>query len=132
MIFYMQVIVDASVIIDYIRRKAPESSFYIQLTDRKDQIVLSLVTVAELYSGSSAHKRGRSREILEKILTGAEISIPTLKDAVTAGKLRAEYQLSLGDAFIAELAIRKKYPLATLDRKAFGKIARLKLYSHKK
>lgn len=128
----MQVIVDASLIIDYIRRKEPDTSLYIQLTDRKDHIVLSLVTVAELYSGSSAHEKGRSREILEEILTGAEIIIPSLGDAIKAGKLRAEFQLSLGDAFIAELAIRKNYPLATLDKKAFGKIARLTLYSQKR
>lgn len=127
----MNVVIDSSIIIDFLRRSDNEELISRQIIENED-IVLSLVTVAELYSGKSAHKEGKSKNLLNKILDTAEIVIPAIDDAKEVGEFRSDYQISLGDAFVAQLAIRKNYPLATLDRKAFGKIARLKLYSLKR
>lgn len=123
----MKVILDASIVIDFLRRNTTKEIFSRKVIARED-LVISLVTVAELYSGKSAQREGKAKDLLEKIIGTTEIIIPILDDAKKVGKLRDFYQLSLGDAFIAELAIRKNYPLATLDKKAFRKIKGLRLY----
>lgn len=127
----MRVVLDASVFIDFLRRPESEKLLSRKIIE-KEYLIFSLVTVAELYSGKSVWEEGKARELLLKVLETAEIVIPSFEDAREVGKLRAAYQISLGDAFVAQLAIQRNYPLATLDKKAFGEIARLKLYSLKR
>ena len=110
----MKVVVDTSVIVDYLRTKDLKSLF-VKIKNTGD-IVISLITVAELYCGKSVQEAGPERETLEGIAGGAEIMIPDLKIAKSAGYLRAKYQSSLADAFIASLAIEMDLPLATLDK----------------
>ena len=93
-------------------------------------MIISLITIAELYSGKSA-KKEKQKEIIEKILESLEIIIPDIKIAKEAGKLRAEYHLSLGDAFIAALALDLNVPLATLDVRDFNQIDGLKMLPKK-
>lgn len=122
----MKVIVDTSVIVDFLRTKSLQS-VYVKVKKNSD-VIFSLITVAELYSGKSVQEEGLERKTLEKIIHGAEIGIPDLQFAERVGKLRARYKVSLADAFIAVLALDYNVPLATLDKKAFGKIKGLKLY----
>lgn len=122
----MKLVIDTSVIIDYLRTKSLDSS-YVKLKTG-NELLISLISVAELFSGKSARKPGYRREMLDKILEGMEINIPTVDLAKKAGLLRSEYDLSLGDAFIAALAIKLNLPLATLDTRDFGRIKGLKIY----
>jgi predicted nucleic acid-binding protein len=123
----MRVIVDASVVVDYLRRRqAHDESLFIKFS-RIGTVVFSLVTVAELYSGKSAQAEGLQREYLDALVGGAEVMIPTVKTAKTVGMLRATYQLSLGDAFVAALAIEEKLPVLTADKKAFEKVKVVRL-----
>ena len=122
----MKYVLDASVIIDYLRTKRSDNPFYV-LRPTHD-FILSLITLTELYSGKSAHEGGSIQNLLEDILGGVEIVIPTRDTAKRAGKLRSDYQLSLGDAFVAALALERNIAVVTFDRKAFGKIKELRLY----
>ncbi|MEK7592645.1 MAG: PIN domain-containing protein [Patescibacteria group bacterium] len=123
----MKVIVDASVVVDYLRRRqAHDESLFIKFS-RIGTVVFSLVTVAELYSGKSAQDEGSQREYIDSLIDGAEVMIPTVKTAKTVGMLRATYQLSLGDAFVAALAIEEKLPVLTADKKAFEKVKVVRL-----
>lgn len=91
-------------------------------------LIVSLITVTELYSGKSV-QTAKGRKVLEDILAGVEIRIPDLELAIKAGELRAKYQLSLADSYIACLAMDLGLPLSTFDLSDFGKIKELKIYS---
>lgn len=118
----MKIVLDASVVIDFLRTGRD-----IVFADKN--LLISVVTVAELFGGESAQARGKQRELLDKFLGGVQIMFPTLADAKLVGKLKYIYRLSLGDAFVAVLALESKSALATLDRKDFEKIKGLKFYS---
>ena len=122
----MRIVVDTSVLIDFLRRRDAESSVYFRLVE-KGEISISLITVAELLSGSSAQTL-RGKKYLDKLLQGVRIHAPNFKQAQIAGKLRFKYNISLMDAFVAALAMDQKLPLASLDLKTFKKIKGLKLY----
>lgn len=127
----MKVVIDTSVAIDYLRRGDSKKTLYMTLS-RKEEFVMSLVTVAELYAGRSAQKEEKQKGLIEEMLRGVEVIIPSLDTAKEAGKLRAEYQLSLGDAFVAALALDLNVPLATLDVRDFKKIDGLKMLPEKR
>lgn len=122
----MKIVLDASVVIDYLRTKRQDNLFF-RLRPTHD-FVVSLVTVAELYSGKSVHENESMQTRLEDIITGSEIVMPTIETAKAAGKLRARYQLSLGDAFVAALALEMKLALLTLDTKDFKQVKDITLY----
>lgn len=125
----MKIIIDTSILIDYLRTKDLNSEYAKLKT--KNELIISLITIAELYSGKSA-KKEKQKEIIEKILESLEIIIPDIHLAKEAGKLRAEYQLSLGDAFIAALALNINVPLATLNVRDFRQIDGLKVLPEKR
>lgn len=127
----MNVVVDASVIIEYLRLKDPIGCLYSSLIDREEGIILSLITLSELYSGKKVQIPGKQQDDLKKILIGAEIVIPERTTAMTVGLLRAQYAMSLGDAFIAALAMERELPIATLNDKDFRKVREVRLYELK-
>lgn len=123
----MRVVVDTSVIIDYLRRKDKRNCTFAHLKGAVD-MVISFITLTELYSGkSSEYKKGN--KLIEEIIASCEIKLVGWEEAKKAGEIRRNYQLSLGDCFVAQLAVGEKLPLATLDKKAFGKIEGLELLS---
>ena len=121
----MKIVVDTSVIIDYLRSKTPDETLFYDLSQKHD-LVISLVTVAEIYSGKSANT-AKGQKIIKSIIEGMEIRIPDFELAKLAGELRMKYQLSISDAFIGVLALKLDIPLATLDTSDFNKIKNLKL-----
>ncbi|MEK7165421.1 MAG: PIN domain-containing protein [Patescibacteria group bacterium] len=124
----MKIIIDASVFIDYLRRKQRLDTLYAQI-QFNNELVTSIVILGEVYSGKSAQLNGEQRETIEEIVNGIEIISPTLKTAQHVGSLRYSYDMSLGDAFIAALAIELTCPLATLNSRHFQKIPSLSLFT---
>ena len=116
----MKAVIDASVVIHWLRTG----------DDLLEPIagVISTVTVAELFAGASAQAGGKQRHKILQALGGWVQVKPTTESAILAGELKYKYKLSLGDAFIAALAVDQNLPLATLDSRAFRKIKGLKLY----
>ena len=122
----MRIVADTSVLIDFLRAKEADKSLFYQL-NQENYLIISLITVAELYSGKSAQtKAGKTR--LNSVFEGLEIKIPDMEDAIRAGEIRYRYQLGIMDAFIASLALKLNIPLITLDQKAFSRIKNLKLF----
>lgn len=121
----MKVILDASVVVDYLRTGR---GVYPGMVEDGAEFVMSSVTAAELYSGKSAQEGGRQWNDLEVVVGGVEVIPPDLEAARLVGKLRGKYQLGLGDAFVAALALGEGLPVATLDKKAFGNIKKLEFY----
>ena len=125
----MKLVLDASVAIDYLRRKDKENSWYFKAHSAGYDLVMSVVTVAEVFSGKSVQVGGIQKEEWELLLNGLEVVRVDLMSARLVGELRAKYELELGDAFVAALALKENLTLATLDRKAFAKVKGLKLFS---
>lgn len=122
----MKLVFDSSVVVDHLRTKKLSTTFFEAW--KSYDIVLSLITVAELYSGTSVQLPGQARSELEDILSGADVITPSLDTAKRVGNLRSHYQLSLGDAFVAALALEFDVPVVALDRKAFTRVKGLRLY----
>ncbi len=124
----MKIVVDANVIIDHLRRNVSDT-LYASLFEKGHIFMMSIVTIAELYSGKSAQVEGWQRVDLEQLLSGVEIISPTLSTAKLVGKLRIEHKLSLGDAFVAALALEMAIPLTTFNTRHFQHIPSLNLYT---
>ena len=121
----MVIVVDTSVLIDFLRQPQKQGCLFLQLAKKYD-LAVSFITIAELYSGKSSQNQ-EGIKILETLLSGVAVHFPDGELLKEAGTLRCAYNLSLADAFIAALALRLKIPLSTLNTKDFLKIKDLTL-----
>lgn len=112
-------IVDTNIIIDLLKGHKDAHHFL----DRhlESDLILSVITVSEVYSGI----RGKNEvQLFEGLLTIFEL-IPVNKSiAVEAGFLKNKFSASHGietpDALIAATANHLKVPVASLDKKHFS------------
>lgn len=121
-----QLVVDTSVIIDFIRSRDKASTPFFKLT-KEYRLFISILTKAELYGGKSVWEKGKAKEELEKILSG--LNIINLDDDISleGGRLKAKYGINIVDAIIAATAAVYEFPLTTLNSKDFEKIKGIKL-----
>ncbi len=123
------VLVDTSIIIDYLHRKDKTKSLFFKVFQQSDyQAVISLITITELWAGkSSAQKETLNK--MHEIINHCQVVLPTIKVAKLAGQLlrEANYEISYQDAEIAAAAIENKIPILTLNKKDFQKLSRVKL-----
>lgn len=124
----MQILIDTSVIIDYLRQKQKENTLLYRLVAGRDQPNISILTHTELYAGKSVWENKTALENLDKILSSLKIIPFTLKMSFAAGEIRSTHNIDLVDAIIAATAIEEKLPLFTLNKKHFEKIREIKLY----
>lgn len=123
-----QVLIDTSVLIDFLRRKNKETSFLVKILKQNHSPAISIITYAEVFAGKSAWQKKQARKELDELLKGMETFCLNREVAQLAGKLRAKYKINLLDAFIAAEAIISNLPLATLNIKDFNKIKKIKLF----
>lgn len=121
-----KVLVDTSVLVEFLRVKK-KKTVYEGVLKLGWQPVVSFITSAELWAGMSAWEDKVKAKALEKLLSGVEVVFPQDSTLKLSGKLRAYYQVSLLDAFVAACAIEKKLPLVTLNLKDFKKIKEVKV-----
>ena len=126
MVNMRKVLMDTSVVVDYLRRTDKEKCIFSKIRGVED-MVMSFVSVVELYSGKSS-KQERPRKLIEEIVDSCEVVYIDLETAADAGMLRRDCQLSLGDSFVAQLALEEGLELATLDKKAFSRVPGIKFY----
>ncbi|KKR48084.1 MAG: PIN domain protein [Candidatus Curtissbacteria bacterium GW2011_GWA1_40_16] len=105
-----KVLLDTSVIIDFLRRKDKEKSLFAHLLQEGNQTAVSIITHCELYAGKSVWEEKDAKEELE------------------AGQIRAKSDLNLLDAIIAATAKIYNLELATLNLKDFKKVEELHLF----
>ena len=123
------ILVDTSVIIDFLRRKDKEKSYFYKIFEDGVYVpVLSLVVVSELWAGKSMASKV-SRKKVEKLLERCEIVFPTVDSAKRVGELlrSVNYEVSFQDVSIAVDAIENNLELLTMNKKDFEKIDGLKL-----
>lgn len=117
-----KVLLDTSVLIDFLRRKDKEKSFLAEILRLDYSPVISIVTHTELFAGKSVWQKKKARDELEELLSGLKIVILNQEVSRLAGKIRAKHQIELLDAIIAAEAIISHLPLATLNLRDFEKI----------
>lgn len=125
-----KVILDSSVIIEYLRKKRKErlKTLFFNLNQKENfSLQIPFICVAELYGGESTRRETVATEI-SKIISGLEIIFPDFEILVKAGKLFRDQKIKLPDAFIAAIALRDDSPLATLNLGDFQKIPNLKIH----
>jgi tRNA(fMet)-specific endonuclease VapC len=122
-----KLLLDTSVIIDFLRIKDKSESLFYKLVSEGSKFSISIVTHTELYSGKSIWENKIASDELEIIFENMEIANLTREISITAGEIRAKYDLDLIDAIIASTAIQLKVPLATLNFKDFFQVKNLKL-----
>ena len=69
----MKVVVDTAVFIDFLRTKNMQS-LYVRIKD-SHEIAVSLITVAELYSGKNIQLEGSEMAEMENVIRGVEVVI---------------------------------------------------------
>ena len=69
----MEAVIDTSILIDYLR-KADKDCLFLQIIHQA-KMYISLITVAELYSGRSAQKSDKIKKMIKEMLEGMEKSL---------------------------------------------------------
>jgi hypothetical protein len=111
----MRILVDSDVLVDHLRGHR-------RFAAGSDQVHVSVITRAELFSGRSAEER-RIRRLLEPMTTlPVETAI-----AERAGRLRRSGGVRLPDALIAATALQHRLTLVTRNAHDFEGIRGLKL-----
>lgn len=122
-----KVLLDTSILIDFLRRKDREQSILVDLTKDDNQLIISIVTYAELYAGKKVWEKKEAMDELESLFSGLTIMDQSREISKKAGQLKANLGLNLFDAIIAATALAGNCRLATLNVKDFEKVENLKL-----
>lgn len=122
-----KLLLDTSIIIDFLRRKDKEESFLYKLLE--EDLYISIITHTELSAGKSVWEKKIARKELEELFSGIEI-LPLNKEISSlAGQIKAfDQKLSLLDGVIAATAIYFNLDLVTLNIKDFADIPEIKLF----
>lgn len=120
-----KIVVDTSVIIDFLRRKDKENSLLYRLAE--EDLSASIITHTELYAGKSIWENNETKETLEKVLSGLSLISLDKNISQEAGHIKSCANISLIDAIIASTAIVNNMELATLNIKDFEKIKNIKI-----
>ena len=123
-----KVLLDTSVIIDFLRRKDKEKSLFAHLLQEGNQTAVSIITHCELYAGKSVWEEKDAKEELEILFSGMQILDLNAQISQVAGQIRAKSDLNLLDAIIAATAKIYNLELATLNLKDFEKVEELHLF----
>lgn len=124
----MKVIVDGSIIIDYLRGGKKWDKF-INYIERDTQLFLPTVVIFELFSGSSTRNGRKLQEMIAFIHEFQRIDLSE-SIAKAAGELFRDVttKLEVPDYIIAASALEIGGTVVTLNTKHFQKIPGLKIY----
>jgi predicted nucleic acid-binding protein len=110
-------LIDTDILIDYLRGYPSAVSF---MEENIDDLVISAVSVAELYQGV---REGQERTKLSRMVSALTVLPLTEEIAETAGLFRRDYRdrtgCGLADCMIAATASEHHLDLATLNVKHF-------------
>src|SRR5436190_316656 len=106
----VRILVDSSIIIDHLRLKEKKSTLFFRLS-QKYKINSSILTHVEVYSGKNVWEEEEVAHSVEKIFEGIEILELNKSVSIVAGKLKAVFNLGLGDAIIAATALEYNMPI---------------------
>jgi tRNA(fMet)-specific endonuclease VapC len=114
---------DTSVLIDYFRKTKKANSFFVELTDKYDQLVVSVITKFEIYIGCTDSQKNFWDTVFESI-TVLPLDNGCIESALSIDQQlrKISKQIDFPDLLIAATAMQHGLPLATLNMKHFGRI----------
>lgn len=123
-----KLLLDTSIIIDFLRRKDKRESLFYQISE--DDLYISIISHTELFAGKSIWEDKDARNMLYDVFSGIKI-IPLTEDiSEKAGYIRAHNQSnSLIDSIIAATSIISGCSMVTLNTKDFEQIEGINFYS---
>lgn len=121
----MGILIDTSVVIDYLRQRNKIDSWFYKLSLSSDSLSISIITHAELYSGKSVQESPKNRKILNDIISRLDVIPLDLSISAIGGSIKSKTSLDLLDCLIAATAIKNGHRLATLNAKHFAGIKKL-------
>lgn len=124
------ILVDSSIIIDYLRQKNKDQSILSKLGQDKFKLYASIIAHSECYAGKSIWEKKEAKEALKIVFSGIKILPLEEKISQKAGEISARYNLEIVDAIIAATSIIHNLDLATLNIKDFKKVDGLKLFKN--
>ncbi|MBI2008185.1 PIN domain-containing protein [Candidatus Amesbacteria bacterium] len=124
------VIVDTSVIIDFLRSPHREKSWFYSLQSSQE-VALPLIVHTEIYSGKSIWENPTNRAEADLLISTTTLLAYSAQISILAGQLKAEFGLTITDAILAATSIVYSSPLATLNTKHFSPIPHLTLLPRK-
>ena len=122
----MKYLLDTNIIIDYLRQYQPTIDNVNKRLDTDEDLSISIITIAEVYSGQSTFNVEAVQDIRDIIKYIRKMPITELI-AKTAGAIKRDYQTDLVDAIIAATAIVYDMTLITRNLKHFTNIPNLDL-----
>lgn len=124
------VLVDTSIIIDFLRQKDKSKTIQIKLEQSQIPLHVSIITHTECFSGKSIWEKAEAFQVLKSLFS--DIKILPLEEEISekAGQIRAKYNKNIADAIIAATSIIHNLDLATLNTKDFKKVDGIKLYKN--
>lgn len=122
-----KVVVDSSVIIEYLRTNKGSWMELVKLVeDKKIIMIVPVVVLGEIWSGKSMSLESQVNKVAEVLSVALTVDLKR-KDSMLAGEIRRKYGVSMTDAFIAACALSNKANLSTLNTNHFEKVKGLKL-----
>jgi len=125
-----KILLDTSIIIDFIRRKNKENTLLFSLSKKEYKLHISILTHTELYSGKNVWRSIEAEQDLEKLFYGINILPLETEISKKAGEIRAKNNTTIIDAIIAGTAINHGLSLATFNLKDFEDIKGLSLLNN--
>lgn len=122
------VLVDTSIIIDFLRQKDKNITIYIRLEKSQIPLYASIITHTECFSGKSIWEKKEALQALRLLFAGIQILPLEEEISEEAGKIRAIYSRNISDAIIASTAMHHRLTLSTLNIKDFEKIDGINLF----
>src|SRR4051812_2207804 len=123
-----KLLIDTSIIIDFLRRPDKEHSLFYRLAREKYLLYISIISHTELYAGKSVWEREEARNELQTIFSGLHILPLESSISEKAGEIRAQYNTDLLDAIVAASSVIHRLELATLNTKHFKDIEGVSLF----
>jgi len=118
-------LLDTSIIIEALRLHNLEAERFLH-EKYVGKLCVSVVSVAELFSGQSAQDREVAR-YLKYLISSFELVGLDLETATLAGQLRCNFKISMPDALLAATALANNLQLITHNKKDFAKVPNLKM-----
>ncbi|MBI4067680.1 type II toxin-antitoxin system VapC family toxin [Candidatus Gottesmanbacteria bacterium] len=125
-----KLLLDTSIIIDFLRRKDKENALLFRLSD--EDLYISIITHTELFAGRSVWEDEKVKKTLSEVFSGITI-IPLSEDiSQRAGYIKSQNsRISLIDSIVAASSMENNFPLVTFNIKDFEQIEKLKLFIDK-
>jgi len=123
---YRAVLIDTTIVIDYLRSANKPSTRFIALFKAHD-LFISVITVFELLNGATTEEK---RTDIKKICDTLAIIDIDVKCAEKASEIYRELKIQnklieFRDILIGASAIVNKFPIATLNKKHFERLSEI-------